>query len=393
MREEPPVIKEEPTTEEGEGESILSSESNYAPPLRVEIMKEVIPEEAGERDAAVNVLQSTLRAQPTISRRSRGRREGRSSYVETNSRDANEFGILSPPIQEMSRLTMSPTSSSAELRTLSPTRYADSDTHSLASVQTASRPSGITLHPDLETQGFNISILESLSAILSSNIVQKIFVTGEIALSNNGQRAGGVQIANPGKLEQIVVNKSFLHDNGNGGYSLASENLPPKGAVVLKYKAALTDDPQTTVPLLIRTMWKLDPGSVSLMVGYQLNPAFRHTRTISNVVILVTLPTEPRITSCQSKPQGQFSRERGQLLWHIPSVEESEQVVIAKFGMEGTIKGPGTVEARWECKGITVSGIEVNGIGAKDPFADEEDIFFQANVLRNLISGKYYCQS
>ena len=375
----------------------MSSESNYAPPLRVEIMKEIIPEEAGEREAAVNTLQTTLRAQPTISRRSRGRRDGRSSYVETNANGGNEFGAISSPIQlpvqEISQMTISPASPSADSRTLSPIRYTDSDAHSLASVQTASRPSGIALHPDLEIQGFNISVLESLSAILSDNNVQKIFVTGEIALSSNGQKAGGIQIANPGKLEQIVVNKALLHDGGNGTYTLTSGSLPPKGAIALKYKAALTDNPQTMVPLLIRTMWKIEQGSVSLMVGYQLNPAFHNSRTISSVVLSATLPSDPRITSCQSKPQGQFSRERGQLLWHIPTVEETEQVVIAKFAVEGQSKGPGTVEARWECKGITVSGVEVNGIAAKDPFADEEDIFFQANVLRNLISGKYYCQS
>ena len=293
----------------------------------------------------------------------------------------------------MSQVSISPTTSSLNARTLSPIRYAESDAQSLSSVRTSSRPAGIALHPDLEAPGFNISILESLSAILSDNKVQKVFVTGEIGLASNGTRAGGITIANPSKLEQIVVNKALLNDSGNGQYALTTENLPPKGAIALKYKAALTDDPQSIVPLLVRTMWKMEEGSVSLMVGYQLNPAFPHTQTLSNVVISVTLPPDPRITGCQSKPQGQFSRERGQLLWQIPTVETTEQIVIAKFSVEGQSKGPGTVEARWECKGVTVSGIEVAGVGAKDPFADEEDIFFHANVLRNLMSGKYYCQS
>ena len=123
-----------------------------------------------------------------------------------------------------------------------------------------------------------------------------------------------------------------------------------------------------------------------------MNPAF-HCTAVSNVVLSVSLPADSRIKSCQSKPQGQFSKERGQLLWQIPSVEGAEQILIAQFIVEGQINGPGTVEARWECKGITVSGIDVNGIAAKDPFADEEDLFFHANVLRNLISGKYYCRS
>jgi len=297
------------------------------------------------------------------------------------------------PTQETGQKTTSPIFPSPNSRTLSLIRYTDSDTQSLSSVRTASRPSGIALHPNLETPGFNISILESLSAILSDNKVQKIFVTGEIALSSNGQKAGGIQLTNPGRHEQIVVNKQLLNDAGNGTYSLTNEILPPKGAIAIKYKAALTGDLQSMVPLLIRTMWKIEPSSVLLMVGYQLNPAFLYSRTVSNVALSATLPTEPRITSCQSKPQGQFSRERGQLIWQIPTVGENEQVVRAKFTVEGQSKRAGTVEARWECKGITISGIDVAGIGAQDPFAEEEDIFFQANLLRNLISGKYYCQS
>jgi hypothetical protein len=412
IREEAPIIQEPPTqsAEEAERGSILSSDSNYLPPLRVEIKKDVIPEEASEQVAAVNTLQSTLRAQNTISRRNN---RGRRSFIETGN---NEFGAMSPPLpqmgelrlspsQELGPMMMSPTQEStlslspvspplvpaASYTKLTPIR-ADSDAYSLSSVRTSSRPTGIELHPDLETPGFNISILESLSAILADNKVQKIFVTGEIALSLHAQRASGVQIANPGKLEQIVVNKALLNDAGNGVYSLTTEQLPPKGVIALKYKAANLDDAQSKVPILIRTMWKIEAGSVSLMVGYSLNPAFL-SRAISNIVLCVSLPPDPRILSCQSKPQGQFSKERGQLLWQIPAIEEGERIAIAKFTTEGLARGPGTVEVRWECVGVTVTGIEVSGIAAKDPFADDEDLFFQANVLRKLMSGKYYCQS
>lgn len=397
IKEERPMSRDRDQVtgfDEGERGSIMSSDSTYAPPLRVEIQKEVIPEEAGERDAAVNILQNTLRAQSTISRKSRGRREGRNSVF---ANDTNEFGPMSPPIQEMSQMTISPTSMTptssiiTATRTLSPVRYADSDTQSLSSVRTASRPSGIALHPDLETPGFNVSILESLSAILSEGKVQRIFVVGEIALSNHG-RAGGIQIRNTEKLEQIVANKGFINEGGNGAYMLTTQNLPPKGAVALKYKVAIPADPQTIVPLLIRTMWKIEQGSVSLMVGYRLNPAFQGSRSMSNAAISATLPTDSRVTGCQSKPQGQFSKERGQLIWQLSSLEETEQIFLAKFSIDGLCKANGTVEAKWECRRVTVSGIEVSGVAAKDPFADEEDIFFTANVVKGLISGKYFCQ-
>jgi F-BAR domain only protein len=405
VREERPRSRDHDlsqVTEEGERESIMSSESNYAPPLRVEIQKEVIPEEAGERDAAVNTLQSTLRAQSTISRKSRGRREGRNSMFGDGS---NEFGVMSPPVREMGQMSiapnltgpmsMSPTAISPSSRTLSPIRYGESDTQSLASVRTASRPSGIALHPDLETPGFNISILESLSAILSDGKVQKIFVTGEIAFSNHGQRTNGLHLPNAANLEQIVVNKALLQDVGNGTYSITAEQLPPKGVIALKYKVALTEDPQTIVPLIIRTMWKIESGSVSLMVGYQLNSKFSRSSSVSNVVISTTLPTDPRIMGCQSKPQGQFSKERGQLIWSVPapSLEGGEQILLAKFTVDGVCKGNGIVEAKWECRGVTVSGIDVKGVAARDPFADEQDTYFQPNLLKGLISGKYYCQS
>jgi len=396
-----PVRDERPTSRDqediygtpiAENESILSNDSNYAPPLRVEIMKDIIPEEAGEREAAVNTLQSTLRSQPTVSRKTRGRRDGRGSVIAT---DTNEFGIISAPITELAQMSISPTYSTSPTtsmqRNLSPIRQ-DSDTQSLSSVRTASRPTGIALHPDLEIPGFNISVLESLSAILSDNKVQKIFVTGEVALSMHGQRASGINISNPEKFEQIVVNKSLLDDAGNGTYALTAETLPPKGAIALKYKATLPGDPQTLVPLLVRAMWKVEQGTVSLMVGYQANPAFTQSGTLTNVAISATLPTEPRITGCQSKPQGQFARDRGQLIWQIPQIGDTEQMLLARFTVDGLTK-VGTVEAKWECKDVTVSGIDVDGIAAKDPFADDEDVFFQANILRNLVSGKYYCQS
>lgn len=390
-REDQPASRERDSShaEEGERESILSSESNYAPPLRVEIRKDVIPEEAGEHDAALNSLQTTLRAQSTIARKSRGRRDGRSSVIAS---DSNEFGAVASPAREAAQNSTSPTSPFLSSRALSPIRNVDSDSYSLSSVGTASRPGGIALHPDLETLGFNISVLETLSAILQNGVVQKVFITGEIALSSHGQKASGINLANPEKFDQIVVNKAILNDVGDGTYSIAAENLPPKGAIALKYKASLSDNLQTLVPLLVRAMWKIEEGSVSLMIGYQLNPVFPHKQPLSNVVLSASLSTDLRITGCQSKPQGQFSRERGQLIWQIPNVEEMEQVVLAKFVVEGLCKRAGTVEAKWECKGVTVSGVDVAAIGARDPFADE-GIFFEANVLRSLISGKYSCHS
>ena len=412
-KSERPISRDEVprATDEAEQESILSSESNYAPPLRVEIMKDAIPEEAGEREAALNSLQTTLRAQPTISRRSRGRREGRNSTFVAS--EANEFGGMTvmsqpvvaspttvvPPVQETRQMSVSSNSSAltpltpAAARTLSPVR-ADSDTYSLSSVRTASRPTGIALHPNLETPGFNVSILETLSAIFSSDgKVQKTFAMGEVAISNHGQRASGIQVSNKENLEQIIANKTILNETENGTYTLTVENLPPKGAVALKYKVGVKQDPQTLVPLLVRAMWKIEQGSVSLMVGYQLNPAFEGTPDLSNVVFSAILPSDSRVLGCQSKPQGQFSKERGQLIWHIPTVQSEEQVVLAKFAIDGLVSGNGTVEAKWECRGVTVSGIEVYGIPTKNPFGDDEDTAFKANVLKGLISGKYYCQA
>jgi F-BAR domain only protein len=388
-----PVKEDQPApplqaAEEAEGGSILSNDSTYAPPLRVEIKDQVIPEEAGEREAAFNTLQSTLRAQPTVSRKSRGRRDGRSSFVET---EANEFGIMPPPTQAMRHMSMSPISPTTNALTLSPIRI-ESDAQSLLSVRTTSRPSTLTLHPDLGTPGFNISVLEFLSVILSQNQVQKIFVTGELAVSSNEQRASGIRLENTGNIEQVVSNTTYLNDTGGGTYALTNENLPPKGAIVLKYKTSLIANPQSQVPLLIRAKWRMEPGSLLLMIAYHSNPLFPSHQNISNIVFTATLPTDIRVQACQSKPQGQFSGERRQLVWNFPSADEVENVLIAKFSVEGQSKGEGMVEASWECKGVIATGIEVSGIGAKNPFADEEDLFFQANVLRNLVSGKYICQ-
>jgi len=408
-----PMSRDEPSraTEEAEQESIMSSESNYAPPLRVEIMKEAIPEEAGEREAAVSTLQNTLRAQPTISRKSRGRREGRNSTFVPSETD--EFGgmaltsqpvitsqsIVAPPVEEMRQMSISSNSpimsplTPTTHRTMSPIRQ-DSDAQSLSSVRTTSRPGGIAVHPNLETPGFNVSILEMLSAMFSSDgKVQKTFVMGEVALSNHGERVNSIQISHGDSVQQIIANKAILTENGRGSYTLIPENLPPKGAIALKYKAAISRDPQTFVPLLLRAMWKIEQGSVSVMIGYQLNPAITGMPDLSNVVFSVTLPNDSHVLGCQSKPQGQFSKERGQLIWHIPAVQTEEQILLAKFSSDGLVSRNGSIEAKWECRGVILSGIEISGAPAKDPFADEEDGAVKANVLKGLISGKYYCQA
>jgi F-BAR domain only protein len=345
----------------------------------------------------VNTLQSTLRAQPTVSRKSRGRREGRNSHLIG---DVSEFGGMSsstpstaPPTSQVPQTSLSPISPALASPTLSPIRLADSDTHSLASIRTASRSSGIALHPDLETPGFNISILETLSAIISNGTIQKTFIMGEIALSNHGHRSHGIQISNVDRLEQIISNKAVLNDSGNGAYALTTDQLPSKGAIALKYKVGVPHDPQTVVPLLIRTMWKVEHGSISLMVGYQSNPAFPGSPNLSHVMISATVPADARVQTCQSKPVGQFSRDRGQLIWHVPSVLPHEQTLLAKFSTDGSAPRTGTIEAKWECRGVIVSGIDVSGIPAKNPFADDVEVAWKANVRKGLISGKYSCQS
>jgi F-BAR domain only protein len=402
IREDKPISQDEPSrgTEDAEQLSIMSSESNYAPPLRVEIMKEVIPEEAGEREVALQALQSTLRAQPTVSRRTRGRREGRNSTLVG---EASEFGaILSspivsspssivPPIQPMAQMSVAPSSPSLN-RALSPRRYTDSDAQSLSSVRTASRPSGIALHPNLETPGFNISILETLSAILANGTVQKTFVMGEIALSNYGQRPSGIQLCNAENLEQVICNKAILNENGSGNYSLTTDSLPSKGVIALKYKVGELAGSQRLVPLLLRAMWKFEQGSMSLMVAYQLNPSFPGPAELSNVAIAATLSNEPPILNCQSKPVGQFSRERGQLLWQLSSVTTEEEFLLAKFSVDGLPTATGTIEAKWECRGTIISGIDVTGLSSRNPFAEDEEVL-KTNVLKGLISGKYSCQA
>jgi hypothetical protein len=138
-------------------------------------------------------------------------------------------------------------------------------------------------------------------------------------------------------------------------------------------------------------LWKAEQTQVSVILNYSLNPQFdlrgASAVTIRNLVLVIRLEPGSRATSCQSKPAGTFSRDKGLIYWRLGDVtlarDQPAQSIRARFITEGEAK-PGNTEARWEISGAeslslgSGLGVSLSAPGeAKDveadPFADEDN--------------------
>ena len=146
-------------------------------------------------------------------------------------------------------------------------------------------------------------------------------------------------------------------------------------------------------PILLSPVWKTEPTQTSVLFNYGLNPKYNigdeSSITLQNVVLVLRLEPGSKATSCQSKPAGTFSREKGLIYWRLGDVsfsrDQPTQSMRVRFFTEGEAK-PGNSEARWEISGASALALG-SGLGVSqsvpgeskqeekesDPFADAEE--------------------
>lgn len=218
---------------------------------------------------------------------------------------------------------------------------------------------------------------------------------------------------NPGFIEQV---KSQRNTEGEGeGNSNEATAVGHEGeyrvdlsrilktSVAFHYQVHIDESNLTTfAPIILTPSWKSTPEHTSVIVHYTLNPEFAMgdaaSVTLSNFVLVVRLEPGVRTTSCQSKPPGTFSREKGCIYWRVGDCvltkDQPAQTMRARFFTEGEAR-PGSCEARWEIAGGAAVGLG-SGLGVSvsaptetqdggkgdwkekekekevDPFADED---------------------
>lgn len=236
--------------------------------------------------------------------------------------------------------------------------------------------------------------METVGARFENGHLTTSSLIGEIALAYNPSEASStlgteaIRLDNFASLEKVAPNPAFINPvpDKDGEYTVNLSSLP-KTQVAFKYQLR-HDDTAAQAPLLLTPAFKIEANQVSVIISYSLHSGFKFSEgqtsvTLSNVTLALTVEGT-KATSCQSKPVGTFSREKGLIYWQLNDVtltaDAAPQKLLARFATEGEASG-GHVEARWDVSGENAkglgSGIGVSaqekavGGGGDDPFADE----------------------
>jgi hypothetical protein len=308
------------------------------------------------------------------------------------------FPIPAPPAQPASPSLKAPFGH----RNLLSDDHPASDTQSVRSGRSLSSSASTTIrHPDLHAPGLNASLVETVSAWFEQGIVTKAMVIGQVALAYNpiDLTAGPfgmetIRIENFPVLEKVAPNPAFIEQaqDSPGNYTVDLSKIT-KTSVAFHYQLHLdSENLSSFAPILLCPVWKPEATQISVLLQCSLNSKFdlgdATTLTLHNLVLVVRLEPGVRALSCQSKPAGTFSKDKGLIYWRMGEVtlskDQPAQTMRARFLTDGEAK-PGNTEARWEItgtqslalgSGLGVSQavpIEFKPEGEADPFADAEE--------------------
>jgi hypothetical protein len=244
--------------------------------------------------------------------------------------------------------------------------------------------------------------VETVSAWFEQGNVTKAMLIGQVALAYNPiDIAAGpfgtesIRLENFPVLEKVAPNPAFIEQSidNPGNYTVDLSKIM-KTSVAFHYQLHIEDSTIASLPpLLLSPAWKSEPTQTSAILNYSLNPKFElggaTSITIRNLVLVIRLEPGSKATSCQSKPTGTFSRDKGLIYWRLGDVTlfagSAPQTLRARFITDGQAK-PGNTEARWEIsdeQSLTLgSGLGVSmsaplnakkDDGEADPFADAEE--------------------
>ncbi|EPS35473.1 hypothetical protein H072_11149 [Dactylellina haptotyla CBS 200.50] len=396
-------------------DSEMHTELEQAPTFKVEIRNDVIPEEEAEAADAMSKVATTLRAQQTVSKRNRGRRDVRNTIYtgvpdapmtapETNgtakSPQTSDTASPSQPTSEItpaivqpapalnavspdvgtplttpltaSTLNHSLTSPFTPLKMVRQTTLASdagSDTQSITSgfSVTSQGAQAIIKHPSLHEPGLSASLIEHVSAHFEGGETSKVAVIGEIALAYNPVEGApphtteSLRFDQYGTMDKISLNQSHISPGSkHGEYSVSLVNL--RGTAVSFRYQLKTDDVsmQSYPPIIVTPAWKLENHQASLILTYKPNPLFNKKNsdslfsapTLRNVVF-VTGVEGVQATNCQSKPAATFFKDRSRIAWRIPEVKLADEAGGKLIARLFTdgLAKPAPVEARWEIFG------------------------------------------
>lgn len=271
---------------------------------------------------------------------------------------------------------------------------------------------GVDPFGNATTPGLRVSIVETVNVLFSAGEVERVLVTGEIALSYRESLNGGekrepmkIRVNNWEEMEKVAPNAAFLisdsETTSTGGEYLVSPLLTSNTTTVLKYQLRIPAGKETDyVPLKARAVWRCDSNQTRIIIQYSPNPTCvllsssssdspfdDSTSSAQLEEINFHVPISAPITTFQAKPSAQWSAEKSRLSFvnlealPLSSTAEAKLLVSVQTEKEAAVQPIG---ARWRIAGKTLGNVGVELVRGRNGESTTK-----VDEVRNLVAGKF----
>lgn len=348
-----------------------------------------------EDEAAMDRVSNTLRSQPTVSRRSRGRRDVRSamfSPIQDESAQNVARDVLGSPLPQASE-PLFPTQAPPATNSMPVNIYQnrasvierqDTGAESIRSTRSNHSAAQGSRHAEPTTDGFHLSVIETVSVVLGTEgSVTNFSVAGEAAVANRNPTDHlplQVRIQSPDMIDRLVANTQILRSVEELTYELSATAVPNM-TTLFKYQVQPDQGRRTRfMPILLSQKWSTEANQTSVKLSYRLNPLFgAGSLTLQDVEVSVSV--NGAATSCVAKPAGSFVKRSNKLVWRLNELTlegGKEGTLLARFKTASTCPPSDSTELKFRTTPSNIgrgSGFGLYATRSRDnPFADAPTI-------------------
>ncbi|KAF7729000.1 hypothetical protein EC973_005031 [Apophysomyces ossiformis] len=367
--------------------------------LKFDIKANAVHNEENNQEAKATLtrMASLLReSSPTVSRRSRGRRDNvRSSTLDSNV--SAKLSLWSVPhggdiVRKGSNMSLRSTS---DVASTNPFRQSSFDLSTPTSIHTLStqgsrspslaHESPWQLHPISESSQPQVyaNIRETVDMSVDLALRNQVRVSGQIKLIYNGPIPATtpllIRLKSTDKLETITPNPAYVEpfEDQTDIYALKTEMLENNRGMPVScftYQLQLNNEDRSLLPIQLYPSWKCTEEHSLLMIKYQINPSFEPRK--GQAMVCVKFDQVP-VNSAQSTPQAVWDATKCQLTWTAEALLEQQQQYQQALQTEGVNQkpprllakfvtqkkgGPQPVVLKYYCKDTLASNISVEAV-------------------------------
>lgn len=252
--------------------------------------------------------------------------------------------------------------------------------------------------------GFRAAILETVNVLFRNGQIERVLVTGSVALSLNVPVSGPlkIRIANFERFDKSAPNKTFLQASSTPGEFVidaqALQNSHTPVTTVLKYQVKTDNlNARAFVPIEVNAQWKLEPNQTSFLMTYHGNPECQFASAdpspsgevsdaavakLQDVAFSVPVIGEG-VSNVQSKPAGTYSMEKHRILWKMDDMDLSTAraaKILSRWQVTSAAQ-PQPVSVQWRLPDRLASQTDLHVV--------EGDALKFDEIIRSTSSGKY----